>query len=196
MPLKKATASDLEAATAGLRAAWGERAACRRDAGLLDPDSPDWVDEATAVAVCRACPVIAECRKWVLALPASVDVGARDRVLAGPDPPRRTQTLLQAVHDGDGPPHGGAPSCPDQRRNPLMTDRIVQSGDSIDVLGLTARPYNTLKRNGIYTVGALTDCTETDITDMRNSGVRTLGEIRDRLAVHGLALHGEEPPTP
>lgn len=77
-----------------------------------------------------------------------------------------------------------------------MTDRIVQSGDSIDVLGLTARPYNTLKRNGIYTVGALTDCTWTDITDMRNSGVRTLGEIRDRLAVHGLALHGEEPLTP
>lgn len=79
-----------------------------------------------------------------------------------------------------------------------MTDTTttLNPGDPITVLGLTARPYNTLKRNGIYTIGDLLQCTTVDITDMRNSGVRTLAEIRDRLAVHGLALHGEEPLTP
>lgn len=107
MPLKKATASDLEAATAGLRAAWGERAACRRDAGLLDPDSPDWVDEATAVAVCRACPVIAECRKWVLALPASVDVGG---VCGG-----LTEHERARARAGGWEPGGGTKFCPSCR---------------------------------------------------------------------------------
>lgn len=107
MPLRKATVSDLEAATAGLRAAWGERAACRRDAGLLDPDSPDWVDEATAIAVCRACPVLTECRAWVLALPASVDVGG---VCGGLTEHERAR-IRAAPPDARGP-GGDVKNCP------------------------------------------------------------------------------------
>lgn len=68
----------------------------------------------------------------------------------------------------------------------------VQPGDPIDVLELTARPHNTLTRAGITTIGALTDCTETDITDLRNAGKQTLREIQTRLAEHGLALRGTE----
>lgn len=63
-----------------------------------------------------------------------------------------------------------------------------QPGDPIDVLDLSIRPYNTLKRARIHTIGDLTDCTPTDITDIRNSGVRTLEEIKAKLAAHGLAL--------
>lgn len=75
MPLRKATVSDLAAASAGMRAPWRDRAACRNRAGLLDPDHPEWLGESRAVAFCHACPVTAECRAWVLSLPATVDVG-------------------------------------------------------------------------------------------------------------------------
>lgn len=76
----------------------------------------------------------------------------------------------------------------------MTDDRTVQPGDSIDVLDLSTRSRNILKRNGVYAVGDLTACTETDITDLRNSGVLTLAEIRSKLAAHGLALRIEEPP--
>jgi DNA-directed RNA polymerase subunit alpha len=76
----------------------------------------------------------------------------------------------------------------------MTDDRTLQPGDPIGVLGLSPRPHNALRRNGIHTIADLTAATPNDITDIRNLGVTYLGEIESKLAAHGLALRTEEPP--
>ena len=53
---------------------------------------------------------------------------------------------------------------------------------------------NALARNGVAKVGDLTAMTEADLMGLRNFGPGCLAEVRRVLAVHGLALRGEEVP--
>lgn len=59
---------------------------------------------------------------------------------------------------------------------------------SIDDLDLTVRSYNCLKREGIDTVRDLVKLTETDLTNIRNFGVKSIEEIKDVLQELGLSL--------
>ncbi len=66
---------------------------------------------------------------------------------------------------------------------------------SIDELSLYVRPSNAFHRNGIETVGQLLELTESDLRRMRNMGDCSIRNVRESLAVHGLAL-AKEVPTP
>lgn len=57
---------------------------------------------------------------------------------------------------------------------------------TIDELNITARPYNALKRAGIFTVDELTDMTVKDMKRIRNMGDKSLNEIK--LALEDLGL--------
>ncbi|MBO7665692.1 MAG: DNA-directed RNA polymerase subunit alpha [Aeriscardovia sp.] len=58
----------------------------------------------------------------------------------------------------------------------------------IEDLNLTQRSYNCLKREGIRTVGELVSRTEQDLLEIRNFGVKSIDEVKEKLAGMGLSL--------
>src|SRR5207248_7150496 len=59
----------------------------------------------------------------------------------------------------------------------------------IEDLDLTVRAYNCLKRAGITKVGQVLEMSEDDLLGVRNFGQKSLDELRERLAAHGLLEH-------
>jgi RNA polymerase sigma factor (sigma-70 family) len=52
---------------------------------------------------------------------------------------------------------------------------------SVKVLGLSVRGYNALKNANVKTIQQLINCPESDLLSIRNIGVTTLGDIRNKL---------------
>jgi DNA-directed RNA polymerase subunit alpha len=63
----------------------------------------------------------------------------------------------------------------------------------IEELELGVRSYNCLKRVGIETIGDLVSKTETELAAIPNFGKKSIEEVKETLAAHGLTLRGEEP---
>ena len=66
----------------------------------------------------------------------------------------------------------------------------------IEDLNLSVRAYNCLKRAGITKVGQVLEMSEDDLLGVRNFGHKSLDELRERLAAHGILEHsrlGEQP---
>src|SRR5213083_64391 len=61
----------------------------------------------------------------------------------------------------------------------------------IEELELGVRSYNCLKRVGIETIGDLVMKSEQELAAIPNCGKKSIEEVRDTLAKHGLALRGE-----
>lgn len=71
-------------------------------------------------------------------------------------------------------------------------DRARAMGMPIEDLDLSIRPYNCLKRAGIHTVGDLIRRTEDEVVAVKNFGRKSLDEVKEKLAVHGLSLRQPE----
>ena len=65
----------------------------------------------------------------------------------------------------------------------------------IEELELGVRSYNCLKRVGIETIGDLTSKSEAELAAIPNFGRKSIEEVRETLAAHGLTLKGEELPA-
>ncbi len=69
----------------------------------------------------------------------------------------------------------------------------VDEGESvldtpIEELDLSVRSYNCLKRQGVNTIGQLTECSENDLLNIRNFGAKSIEEVKDKLQGMGLGL--------
>lgn len=64
---------------------------------------------------------------------------------------------------------------------------------SIDDLNFSQRTFNCLRRAGLNSLRTLAGASESDLTGIRGFGKKSLHEVRDKLAEHGLALR---PPKP
>ena len=69
----------------------------------------------------------------------------------------------------------------------------VDEGESvldtpIEELDLSVRSYNCLKRQGVNTIGQLTECSEADLLNIRNFGAKSIEEVKDKLQDMGLGL--------
>jgi DNA-directed RNA polymerase subunit alpha len=62
----------------------------------------------------------------------------------------------------------------------------------IEELELGVRSYNCLKRVGIETIGDLVSKTEGELAAIPNFGKKSIEEVKETLAAHGLNLRGEE----
>lgn len=60
----------------------------------------------------------------------------------------------------------------------------------IEDLDLTVRSFNCLKRQGVNTIGQLTECTEADLLNIRNFGAKSIEEVKDKLQQMALGLKG------
>ncbi len=58
----------------------------------------------------------------------------------------------------------------------------------IEELDLSVRSYNCLKRQGVNTIGQLTECSEQDLLNIRNFGAKSIEEVKDKLQSMGLGL--------
>jgi DNA-directed RNA polymerase subunit alpha len=65
----------------------------------------------------------------------------------------------------------------------------------IEELELGVRSYNCLKRVGIETIGDLVVKTENELAAIPNFGKKSIEEVKETLATHGLNLRGEEGPA-
>src|SRR5262249_30545121 len=61
----------------------------------------------------------------------------------------------------------------------------------IEELELGVRSYNCLKRVGIETIGDLVMKTENELAAIPNFGKKSIEEVKETLAQHGLALRGD-----
>jgi DNA-directed RNA polymerase subunit alpha len=62
----------------------------------------------------------------------------------------------------------------------------------IEELELGVRSYNCLKRVGIETIGDLVSKTENELAAIPNFGKKSIEEVKETLATHGLHLKGDE----
>jgi DNA-directed RNA polymerase subunit alpha len=65
----------------------------------------------------------------------------------------------------------------------------------IEELELGVRSYNCLKRVGIETIGDLVSKSENELAAIPNFGKKSIEEVKETLATHGLTLRGEEGPS-
>lgn len=80
---------------------------------------------------------------------------------------------------------------------PSQTDAALAAdlAMSIDDLNLQSRSYNALTREGIHTVGELVARSEADLLDIRNFGVKSIEEIKEKLATMGMGLKDSPAPS-
>ncbi|MEX2236415.1 MAG: DNA-directed RNA polymerase subunit alpha [Dehalococcoidia bacterium] len=82
----------------------------------------------------------------------------------------------------------GRPAMPSMDRG-LGSGSILppdQYNMPIESLNLSVRAYNSLKRTGIMTVGALLERSEDELLSIRNFGKKSYDEVRDKLISMGL----------
>ncbi|AKE40598.1 DNA-directed RNA polymerase subunit alpha [Corynebacterium kutscheri] len=72
--------------------------------------------------------------------------------------------------------------------SPQETEYIAAYSMPIEDLNFSVRSYNCLKRQEIHTVGALAECSESDLLDIRNFGQKSINEVKIKLANLGLTL--------
>jgi DNA-directed RNA polymerase subunit alpha len=73
-------------------------------------------------------------------------------------------------------------------------DESLLSGDMalpIEELNLSVRSYNCLKREGVNTVGELTQKSEQELMDIRNFGQKSIDEVKGKLEELALGLREE-----
>lgn len=64
----------------------------------------------------------------------------------------------------------------------------VELDKRIDDLDLSVRSFNCLKRAGIHSVRQLLDFSENDLLNIRNFGVKSIEEVKDKLDSMGMSL--------
>lgn len=75
---------------------------------------------------------------------------------------------------------------------PIFGDEVDEGESVLDTpieeLDLSVRSYNCLKRQGVNTIGQLTECSEQDLLNIRNFGAKSIEEVKDKLVSMGLNL--------
>ena len=71
---------------------------------------------------------------------------------------------------------------------PVVEEANPEHAVPIEDLNLTQRSYNCLKREGIHTIGELVSHTEQDLLDIRNFGMKSIDEVKEKLQSLGLSL--------
>ena len=103
------------------------------------------------------------------------------------DASRQLTDILGLFTDGyQGQGGGGGETRRAGGRSVINDERVIED------LELTVRSYNCLKREGVDTIGQLATMTEEELMNIRNLGMKSVDEIRSKLAEYGYQLESEE----
>jgi len=72
--------------------------------------------------------------------------------------------------------------------SPGVEEENTELDKQIEDLDLSVRSYNCLKRAGIHSVRQLVEFSENDLLNIRNFGVKSIEEVKDKLEAMGLGL--------
>jgi uncharacterized protein len=89
--------------------------------------------------------------------------------------------------DGAGPGDLAATAAPGDLAGAAVTGDGAQQAP-VEDLQLSVRAFNSLRREGIHTVGDLAARNEADLLAINNLGPQSVSEIKQKLAERGLAL--------
>lgn len=93
--------------------------------------------------------------------------------------------VLGLFTDDQGVPQGVQPQGGRTGRPVINDERPVED------LELTVRSYNCLKREGVDTIGQLATMTEEELMNIRNLGMKSVDEIREKLTEYGYPIESE-----
>jgi DNA-directed RNA polymerase subunit alpha len=99
---------------------------------------------------------------------------------------------LMIFTDMDVWQRGDAQQAPTDGAGPTESLAHGMENFPIEELELGVRSYNCLKRVGIETIGDLVTKTENELAAIPNFGKKSIEEVKETLAAHGLNLRGEE----
>jgi DNA-directed RNA polymerase subunit alpha len=99
---------------------------------------------------------------------------------------RQLTDILGLFTDGYQGSMAGGESRRPGGRSVINDERVIED------LELTVRSYNCLKREGVDTIGQLATMTEEELMNIRNLGMKSVDEIRSKLAEYGYQLESEE----
>ena len=120
--------------------------------------------------------------KLILELETNGAVSPADAVARAARIVNEHMMLFIEQAEGELPEGGIFESIPDEK------DRVLDT--PIEELDLTVRSYNCLKRQGVNSIGQLTECSEADLLNIRNFGAKSIEEVKDKLQAMGLGLAG------
>ncbi|HID61519.1 MAG TPA: hypothetical protein EYP49_02055, partial [Anaerolineae bacterium] len=83
-----------------------------------------------------------------------------------------------------------------EEQEPMGSPGNALADQGIEILCLSKRSYNCLKRAGIHTIAQLTSLTPSQVSAIRGLGRWSLADIQARLAKHSLSLAKEPSPHP
>jgi carbon monoxide dehydrogenase subunit G len=119
------------------------------------------------------------------AVGSPADAGSASAAAAGPSGAVAAGTGPQAAAGSGGPAEGGAGT-------PAGDDLALP----VEELHLALRSHNSLRREGIHTVGELASRTEQQLLAIDQIGPASVEEIRQKLAERGLSLGATADGTP
>ena len=92
--------------------------------------------------------------------------------------------------DRDQRLHRSAPEVEEEASifAPEVTNDNAELDKQIEDLDLSVRSYNCLKRASIHSVRQLVEFSENDLLNIRNFGVKSIEEVKDKLESMGLSL--------
>ena len=140
--------------------------------------------------ICRCAKVVEPCRvgrhtdydRLVLEIETNGSVTPRDAVVEAANIINQHMTAFMGLADEDEPVEDSSIFAVGVEEDNAELDKQIED------LDLSVRSYNCLKRAGIHSVRQLVEFSENDLLNIRNFGVKSIEEVKDKLETMGLSL--------
>ena len=121
--------------------------------------------------------------RLVLEVETNGSISPRDAVVEAANIINQHMTAFMTLADEEEPVEDASIfASGDEEEDNTDLDRAIEG------LQLSVRSYNCLKRAGIHTVRQLVEFSENDLLNIRNFGVKSIEEVKDKLEDMGLGL--------
>jgi DNA-directed RNA polymerase subunit alpha len=120
--------------------------------------------------------------RLVLEVETNGSVAARDAVVEAANIINQHMTAFMSLADEDEPQEEPSIFAVGTEEDNVELDKQIED------LDLSVRSYNCLKRAGIHSVRQLVEFSENDLLNIRNFGVKSIEEVKDKLEGMGLSL--------
>ena len=138
----------------------------------------------------RCAKVVENCRvgrrtdydRLVLEIETNGSMTPRDAVVEASNIINQHMTAFMSLADEDEPVEDASIFTTSTVEDNIELDKQIED------LDLSVRSYNCLKRAGIHSVRQLVEFSENDLLNIRNFGVKSIEEVKDKLESMGLSL--------